>query len=372
MSATLSEMSDSAESAGAGNPYSEEDLAAAEEVLAATGVCPQTSDYERHRIGLAKLRAELGADRFDLLYGRRQPRNAAERLDMQSRDEGWSQERYAEELQRHATRPVDLDMVREFHELVSDRVIAYSSALGSVVDAANDQMDPGRADREENSISDAFAALGERLDLFSDEIRTVDEFLTSLRTIHGGPVRCGDRSGRNAHALALAEIADARDGWVGCVEISQRSRSHPAYDGPMPAAQLFYTARMESRGQPRPRDLLESIRVEFAEAKATLRRGTSAPLMPVSVASPGMGPKTPAKRSNPEDDPANWLPASSFDSKLAVRIRQAAQPGRQQKRVRRREHDGLMLYFLPDIRAFWPGDLPAHLRSGDAQPRRDA
>lgn len=54
-----------------------------------------------------------------------------------------------------------------------------------------------------------------------------------------------------------------------------------------------------------------------------------------------------------------WLPASAFPKAMRPRLRQAARPGRQSKRVRTETDDeGTKLYCLQDVARHWPGDYP--------------
>ena len=354
-------MTNSDDSATTRSVYSDDDLLVAEEVLAAAGVTPDSDQYKSRRVAYAVLRANIGADRFDLLYGRRQPRNANERLEMRSQDEGWSPERYRDELKAFVFRSIDRTMIREYHDAIEQRILAYSSAINAVIKAVTDQHDSGRADREENEISVMFVSIGARLPMFKEEIQTVDEFLTRLRTIHGGPVTCGDYSGRNAHAIVLSLISNAEASWNSCVEIAHRSRSNTEYTETVSAAHLFYATHIEVPSRPLPQDLQALLAVEFAEADATLKRGIAPPYMPVSVVN--LKALVDSKgRNDSVDDPRNWLTARSFGSPLRERIRKAVGPKRLTKRVRSKKVNGTTFYFLPDIRTYWPDDLPENLR----------
>lgn len=62
--------------------------------------------------------------------------------------------------------------------------------------------------------------------------------------------------------------------------------------------------------------------------------------------------RLPTESSNPE-----WRPADWFGKTLGQRVRQASQPSRKGKRVRRTEVDGGVLYSLSDARRWWPGEV---------------
>ena len=327
---------------------------------------PGTAEYDRKLAALARYRAKVGGDRFDLIFSRRLPRTGLERLHQRSHQESWSEERFEEELRAHAGRAIDEEMFDHYTDTVEDRIHRLSGVIGIITQAATDQRDPDRPYREHDRIDAAVSELEIKFDLFPEEILTVNAFLTELRAEHAEPVRCGGFVAEHAHKLALDIVKFIKQHWSEVADIAGRSRLSPEYARATSAAELIHTTMIQPEKLPGCQQLLSLIRLERTGAKRALsaQRERDGEPTPSRVEVCGIAPHVIAglKQSLDGEEMLEWAPASAFSLELASRVRQAAQPGRKTKRVRKNVVDGVTLYCLNDIRRFWRDDLPVHLR----------
>ena len=209
----------------------------ADDFGAAEGVLPQlmpslgrdTPEYRDKRQALAKFRAEVGKDRFDLYYGLRPPRDAVERAEIDFSQGRITHDQLAEAMKADAERSIDVAMLDAFCSDYEERLLAYSRMLQTVIAIATDQREPGAWRRREAEVDRHAEAMKARLPLWKEQVATVFTFLAELQAERKGePVRCGDRLAESAHMLANRVMDQAAEGWCGCKEIAARSRTAPA------------------------------------------------------------------------------------------------------------------------------------------------
>ncbi|TVQ62521.1 MAG: hypothetical protein EA378_04095 [Phycisphaerales bacterium] len=59
-----------------------------------------------------------------------------------------------------------------------------------------------------------------------------------------------------------------------------------------------------------------------------------------------------------DGDNGEYRPATYFNKGMADKLRQAASPKRKTKRVRTQVIDGVVCYYVPDARRWWPSGVP--------------
>lgn len=322
---------------------SEDDFCVAAEVIAHWPDAPKvgTPEYAQKLGALAQFRAETDHDSFDLRFGRREPVCGAERLRVRADREGWDLERSRAEFQAFAERAVDAEMVEDAHADLTRRIDAYADLLVRVIDAATDQRDPGRAEREEDEIAAMWDGVMFRCPLFTTELERLSEFLIDVRASAGQAVSCKNITEASARLLVWRVLSLGRQSWESAAVTAERSRTRPEYTRRASTVELFYGSVAADNDRPKPMDMLALIEVERRMALKQLEQIT---------------------KHVRADDGEQWVPASALGKTLADRARIAAQPDRRTKRVRSKVVDKVKLYALSDIRQFWPTDLPENLR----------
>ena len=347
---------------------SDEDFAVARETLAVDPKAPEEGSAEwDSKVGkLAAFRAEVGGDRFDVLFGRREPRNGAERLGLRYVREGWDEERARAEYQAFAERPVDREMVGDYSRWIENRLRLLSELLGEIIGAASDQRDPGRARRDSPKIHRRVPELIETPTMFAEEIRAVDAFLTRVRAKSGAAVVIGAWTGAHAHGIAGRAMVYVHDLWMLKWKTATKSQTAGEYMCETTAAELVYGHLEGDKPFPAVADLIGAIMSERAMAELALEEAASAgQLSPVTlhgVEGGALEDLSSLRAAEPADDGCVWVPANVFSKDMARKVKQAAQPKRKAKRVRRKGRGRDTRYCLNDVAENWPTHLTPELK----------
>ena len=251
---------------------SAEDLRIAGEVLSRLmpSLAANTPEYRDKQQALARFRAEIGEDPFDLRYGRRPPRNAAEQVEVDFFAGRITEDELRSALKADAERPIDAAMLDAFSRAYEGRLQAYGRMLQTVIAIATDEREPDAWRRREPEVDRHVEAMKAKLPLWNEQVATVFSFLAELRAERSGePVRCGDRSAESAHGLANMVMGQAAEGWQSCKEIAARSRTDPSYRRAASASQLFHEAHLP--GLPRANDLKPLMVLERARARKAVQ-----------------------------------------------------------------------------------------------------
>ena len=317
---------------------SEEDFRVAAEVIARWPDAPKvgTPEYAQKLGALAQFRAEFDHDSFDLRFGRREPVCGAERLRVRADREDWDQTRFAKEIQAFAERPVDAEMIEDAHADLKRRIDAYADLLVRVIDAATDQRDPGRAEREEDEIAAMWDDVLVPSGMFTTEIVTLDAFLIKIRAENRPAVTCGGMTERTGRLLVWRVLGDSHRLWKSHREIAEKSRRSSEYSRRVSTVELFYGSVAADNQWPKPLDMIALIDHERDAAKSALAKD--------------------------DIESGHWCTAGQLPPKLYSKVRQAAQPNRKRLKVRSMTHLGTKMYYLPDIRLYWRTELPESLR----------
>lgn len=265
-----------------------DDFGVAEEMLSRLmpSLGRDTPECRDKRQALARFRAEVGKDRFDLQYGLRPPRDAVERAETDFFQRRLTQDQFREFLKADAERPIDAAMLDAFCSAYEDRLLAYSRMLQTVIAIVTDQREPDAWRRREAEVVRHVEAMKAVLPLWKEQVATVFTFLAELQAERKGEaVHCGDHSAESAHMLAALVMDYAAEAWRSSKAIAERSRTDPAYLYATSASHLFHKSHLA--GLPKPQDLQALMVLEHTRAQKALReqaRQTRAdPTVPANV-----------------------------------------------------------------------------------------
>ena len=271
-----------------GREPSADDFGVAEGVLSwlMPSLGRDTAEYRDKRQALARFRAEVGKDRFDLRYGLRPPRDAVERAEIDFFQGRITQDQFREALKADAERLIDAAMVDAFCDAYAERLLTYSRMLQEIIAIATDQREPDAWRRREAEVDRHVEVMKAKLPLWKEQVATVFTFLAELQAERKGePVRCGDHSAESAHMLAELVMDQAAEGWRSCNEIAGRSRTDPSYLYAASASYLFHKAHLP--GLPKPQDLQALMVLEHTRARRALgeqaRQAKADPPAPANV-----------------------------------------------------------------------------------------
>ena len=176
---------------------------------------------------LAKRRADLGADKFDVMHLLREPRNPMERADLEG---------LAGVITREQRRAVylandpDPTVLAAFFDAWERRLEHLGAMLQAVVRIATDQRRHPLSRRGEGAVDHHVAAIKQKSPLWSEELAQVYRFLTQVRLdLDGKPVILGKDSGETAHWLAVLVTNRTTKMWRSCKQTAKRSRTRPEY-----------------------------------------------------------------------------------------------------------------------------------------------
>jgi len=311
------------------------DFQIADEVLKRLHQAPGTPKHDQMRQGYATFRASIGADRFDLLYGLRAPRDPIEELEVKCNLGEISEEELCEKGKAITLRPIDRRMFGAYHDYIVQRIVAYGELLRTIVQIATDERDPECWRRREVEVDGHVASLNQKSSLYKDELETVLTFLAELRvTASPDPVRCGKYSHSSAHRLASHITSIACEAWSGCKGIADRSRTDPAYLYSTNASRLFFDANLPNL--PSANDLMALLELERAAALKSLRERET---IPDEIQAP-MGGASRSSTTNTNTKPIAAIPETPAAApKRKPRMKREVAEPRIAEHLGRRPHD---------------------------------
>jgi hypothetical protein len=234
--------------------------------------------------GLASFHHLFGADRFELRYNLRPPKDRTEEWIKQHMNDQITDTELRDRLKADAERPIDLEMLTSFCDAYQVNLENYSGVLQSAVLRPSDQGTSAWMTKEK-AIDKHIAILRDKLPLWRENLETVFEFLDELRITSGaGLVKLGEFEGTSAHWLGQLLFSRMVEAWRSCREVSDRSHRDPRYTYAAKAIDLFAESWLASF--PAPQSLSERMREEFILARAAIKRSLMAPSPEPSAGSP--------------------------------------------------------------------------------------
>lgn len=320
----------------------EQDFEAAREVLSRVPDAPQegTAEYDKMLRNHAEFRASIGADRFDLLMGRREPCSSAERLHVQAFRESWDDERFKTTLFELINRPVDDEMLETYFEHMSTELETYIVIVKSVLNALNSGFEEDRSEAR-RTIDKAVEKLRKKAPLFKQELETLSDFLARAMETRE-LVTLGVWKASSAHMLATFVMNFVADEWERAEELSYRESRDPL--------EIFNERCIRTDVLPIPRDLDSLLHIERVRARDLLAQvqGTEPP------------PKN-LQSDISEDDGLRWLPMRSFPKTVKAKLRHALGQDEDLNKVRTRKARTIQYYCLNDMRLRWPDEITQDL-----------
>ncbi len=233
-------------------------------------IAEECEEYGSRVQTLAERRANLGGDKFDLMYLLREPSNPMERADIEAQTGVITcEQRRAVYL---ASDP-DTKVLTAFLDAWERQLEYYGAMAQAVIRIATDQRrDPLSRDGEEE-VDQYARALKQKWPLWSEELEQVLQFLTEVRLeLDGKPVSLGKDVADSAHWLATLVIERATEMWWSCKQTAERSQTQPEYLYPTSATTLFYQCMIEDGSLPRVNSLAAVLRLERVAAERAMAR----------------------------------------------------------------------------------------------------
>jgi hypothetical protein len=259
---------------------------------------PTEPKYGMIRDFLAWYHHEFGKDSFELRYSLRPPKNRTEELTRQYMAEQISEEELGARLKADAERPIDLEMLTEFHRAYEAKLEIYSRILQALATQVGEAIprDERKRDRE---IDTLVAELDGQMPLWIENLETVSDFLGEVRAEKGlGLITIGEFEGNAAHWLAQLVFRRTIEAWKSCIAIAHRSQTNGHYLYRASACSLF--RKTHAPLLPVPQGLSERMTLDFNLGRAALKeigRTRRSPLAEVS-ASPQMALTVDAELDN--------------------------------------------------------------------------
>jgi hypothetical protein len=242
------------------------DYKAADELLA-THYADLTSGRDAKREFLARSRAELGPDTFDVLEERRRPRTVYERwLDQQDPDTLTDAISGTAAISL-AKRPVDTSMVEDLHRELVRKLGRLISLLARITEEAlHNRSDEWLAGLEEE-MEEAWEDVAAPPSMFDEEIKTVLNFFAMLQEPPHAPFVLNHYSSSSAHGLAIDHLKQSAETWRSFRGIAERMRTT---DQPVSAIPLAYGGLINASRPVRPGDLLDPMLEETRRGRVML------------------------------------------------------------------------------------------------------
>lgn len=247
-------------------PPTDLDYAAADELLA-TRYANIKSGRDDKREFLARSRAKLGPDTFDVIEERRQPRTAYERWLAQQDPDTLMDPISGVAGVSMAKRPVDMNMVDDLHCELTRKLGRLITLLARITEEAlADRGDEWLADQEEE-MEGAWEDVAAPPSMFDEEIATVSNFFGMLQDPPHAPFVQNHYSSTSAHGLAIDLLELSASFWHSTRGIAKRMRTT---DQPVSAITLTYGGLINASRPVRPGDLLEPMLEEVRAARIML------------------------------------------------------------------------------------------------------
>lgn len=233
---------------------------------------PSSSQYVALAESLAEFHHIFGADKFELRYNLRPPKNRGEEWELQVIRGEMTVDEFRRRLKADAERPIDMEMLTTFCNAYQDHLANYSGVLQESVRQPY-QMSASENRAQENAIEKHIEILQGKLPLWRENLETVFDFLDEMRVTSGaGLIEIGEFEGLSAHWVAQLVLTRTVEAWRSCREISERSHMDPRYLYAASARDLF--AEQWLPKLPSPQSISERLREEFILARCTLRQRT--------------------------------------------------------------------------------------------------
>ncbi len=262
---------------GASSTVDESDRIAAERALARNWPVMGVTDpkYASMLEALACLHRRMGADRFELRYNLRPPKGRAEQWLRQLMHRQIRDQEFLKRAKADAERPIDLEMLKTFHDAYQDQLSHYSMIMQRAVLTPEQLHDRHRRHAAEEAIDAHVESLKAELPLWRENLRTAFEFLEEMRVTAGrGLAKLGEFEGISAHWLAQLIFTWVIEVWQSCKEIADRSQTDPRYLYSSDAIKLFQRSLQKL---PLPQHLNERLREEFILGRIALKQGSADP-----------------------------------------------------------------------------------------------
>lgn len=242
------------------------DYKAADELLA-THYADLHTGRDAKREFLARSRAALGSDTFDVLEGRREPRTAYERwLDQQ--DPGTLTDAISSTAAISlAKRPVDIHMVDDVHRELTRKLGRLITLLARITEEAVANHDDEWLAGLEADMEEAWEDVASPPSMFDEEIETVLNFFAMLQDPPHAPFVQNHYSSSSAHGLAIDHLTQSAESWRSFRGIAERMRTT---DQPVSAISLAYGGMISASRPVRPGDLLHPMLEEVLRGRVML------------------------------------------------------------------------------------------------------
>ena len=226
-------------------------LEAAHEVLKMFPDRYADSNRENLVVALAALHDRIGADRFQLRFGLRPPRNSFEQATLDHAAGQLNDDQLKQTFEEYIMRAVDLDMLQTFYGALEKQVVAYGCLVAEAVRQTQLVSSGVVSGWNEEAVQNFADKLVERFPLSSDELETVNDFAQEARLMRNlGLVRMSGREWPTvgmavsvAHQQLELHLQRRPDGRIrmGCLpRISQAIRS-----GDLPMAADLLTVHQQ-------------------------------------------------------------------------------------------------------------------------------
>ena len=243
----------------------------------------QRSDiHEPHRSALREFLTKLlevqGPEKFTLLQRLREPKNAREQNLLNFYSES-DEDLGKEVLRSFAERPIDTEMLDEYHSQIERDLENVGSFLQAVIGAANEcdkYGDPLAGRRQERDARRAIVKLQQKSEMYSSEMVTCGEFLADLNSRQGqGVIELAQISANSWHELVSRLLRMVVESWNNCSEIANKSRRRSEYAYEASASSLFVISMHELL--PRPQQVYARVKDKYRRAKLELISGQADP-----------------------------------------------------------------------------------------------
>lgn len=175
-----------------------------------------------------------------------------------------------EHLQKIAERPIDIEMIKQFHNIIEKKINLCSRLLQTVVLIATDQrgeIDIIELEREADIVAQELEA---KYPLLKENMVTVLEYFEEYRILDGlGVLTLKEFTGTSAHRVAMQYIEYISKGWRECRGTAYRSQTDLRYAYATTASHLFFQSFYINL--PKPQTVYELAREEVVKARCKLR-----------------------------------------------------------------------------------------------------
>lgn len=233
---------------------------------------PDTLEYEIKLRALENFLVKFGRNKFELYYNLRSPINRVEEWSRDFMQGKISHDELKTRLRHDAERPIDLEMLKIFHETLNSKLEHYSRILQAMSRVVNNQqnIDSWEDGQIEDELDLHVEAIEKKFPLWKENLQTCIDFLDELRVQERlGSVQIDEFRATSAHWLAELVLERVVEAWKSSRKIAKRSQTDPAYLYSTTASTLFFDTWFLQF--PSPQHILESLREEYTHARLALK-----------------------------------------------------------------------------------------------------